>query len=141
MSIHSRHKERDVNNNTRKTQGELFQSTLSIKRETCGKVMLPSASGFQSTLSIKRETMIIKNIPRVDLFQSTLSIKRETVDDSQCRAWQRISIHSLHKERDRSWRRVQSGMQISIHSLHKERDPNSDRYKFSLYPHFNPLSP
>ena len=80
--------------------GNSFQSTPSVWRETGGSVLLFMAVVFQSTPSVWRETQG-RNHPR-----------------SCCH----ISIHSLRMEGDFTLRIRQIGFYISIHSLRMEGD-------------------
>ena len=55
-------------------------------------------------------------------FQSTLSMRRATRLRHSARSSFAISIHALHEESDRQYRRQRAPDQISIHALHEESD-------------------
>ncbi len=77
--------------------------SLYTERDSMRKISLWFWTIFQSTLSIQRETMSLEFSRLPDtVFQSTLSIQRETeLNDLGVKALP-ISIHSLYTERDRN---------------------------------------
>ena len=105
------------------TRQSLFQSTLSIQRETrCLPVWLNRCE-FQSTLSIQRETHRNRWYEYVcDISIHSLHTERDDAKTINGGATATISIHSLHTERDDKIRRSVAFHNISIHSLHTERD-------------------
>ena len=56
----------------------IFQSTLSVRRATCGRGFGRRKSVFQSTLSVRRATRNHQPDDRLHEFQSTLSVRRAT---------------------------------------------------------------
>ncbi len=71
-------------------------------------------------------------------FQSTLSMRRATRLRHSARSSFAISIHALHEESDRQYRRQRAPDQISIHALHEESDttqavPQSDCSAISIH--------
>ena len=117
---------------------------------------------FQSTLSLQRETTLIQALRSNVSFQSTLSLQRETVQKILRGEVVDISIHSLFAERDfpttpvkahlrifqstlslqretTETDRIITALIISIHSLFAERD-DTCMYWEARYEYFNPLS-
>ena len=77
ISIHALHEESDVGI-APWSKGELFQSTLSMRRATGNQQTMQLADIFQSTLSMRRATKIVILTRLSKRFQSTLSMRRAT---------------------------------------------------------------
>ena len=82
-----------------------FQSTLSMRRATCGLAISPRELLISIHALHEESDNMDSPYPWVIQFQSTLSMRRATNTHRQRLDAPVISIHALHEESDRTLRR------------------------------------